>query len=136
MRESWAQVEPIADAAATLFYARLSTIDPALRARFPSLAESGAQADELMRDLTRIVQRLDRAEHLARASEALGGKLARWRLKARHRHAIREALLWTLQQGLGPRFTPAVRDAWEEAYDRVSALLLPLAYEDEPLPES
>jgi hemoglobin-like flavoprotein len=26
------------------------------------------------------------------------------------------ALLYTLEQGLGPAFTPEVRDAWSEAY--------------------
>jgi len=26
------------------------------------------------------------------------------------------ALLWTLEQALGPAFTPEVRDAWSEAY--------------------
>ena len=29
---------------------------------------------------------------------------------------VAEALLWTLEQGLGPKFTPQVRDAWTTTY--------------------
>jgi hemoglobin-like flavoprotein len=32
------------------------------------------------------------------------------------------ALLWTLEQGLGPDFTPEIRDAWTEAYLYVSTI--------------
>jgi nitric oxide dioxygenase len=30
--------------------------------------------------------------------------------------SVGTALLWTLERGLGPEFTPEVRDAWTEAY--------------------
>ena len=34
----------------------------------------------------------------------------------RHYATVGEALLWTLEQGLGPAFTPEVRLAWTSAY--------------------
>ena len=34
-----------------------------------------------------------------------------------------EALLWTLEQMLGPRFTTEVRDAWAEAYRLLAATM-------------
>ena len=33
------------------------------------------------------------------------------------------ALLWTIEQGLGDSFTPAVREAWSEAYLLIATLL-------------
>jgi hemoglobin-like flavoprotein len=33
------------------------------------------------------------------------------------------ALLWTIEQGLGDAFTPAVREAWSEAYLLVATLM-------------
>jgi nitric oxide dioxygenase len=34
--------------------------------------------------------------------------------------ALREALLWTLQQALGEDFTPADREAWTVCYDELA----------------
>ena len=34
--------------------------------------------------------------------------------------AVREALLWTLEQALGKDFTPAVRGAWTACYDELA----------------
>jgi len=34
------------------------------------------------------------------------------------------ALLWTLEQGLGPAFTPDVKDAWTAAYRILSGTML------------
>jgi hemoglobin-like flavoprotein len=37
-------------------------------------------------------------------------------------------LLWTLEQGLGGDFTPAVRAAWAEAYGALSDMMIAAAY--------
>jgi nitric oxide dioxygenase len=34
--------------------------------------------------------------------------------------AMREALLWTLEQALGEEFTPAVQKAWTVCYDELA----------------
>jgi hemoglobin-like flavoprotein len=34
--------------------------------------------------------------------------------------ALREALLWTLEQALGEDLTPAVREAWTVCYDELA----------------
>ncbi len=34
--------------------------------------------------------------------------------------AMREALLWILEQALGEDFTPAARDAWTVCYDELA----------------
>jgi hemoglobin-like flavoprotein len=127
VQESWQQVEPIADVAATLFYERLFTLDPALRALFrgPDLSE---QRKKLMQALTVAVRGLDRLDQLTPALEALGRRHAGYRVQSAHYGTVGEALLWTLEQGLGPAFTSEVRQAWAETY-RVIATVMQRAAE-------
>ena len=40
-----------------------------------------------------------------------------------HFDVVGAALLWTLEQGLGERFTPAVRDAWVAAWDVIAGAM-------------
>jgi hemoglobin-like flavoprotein len=40
-----------------------------------------------------------------------------------HYATVGSALLWTLEQGLGEKFTPAVRDAWAAAYDMLAGVM-------------
>jgi nitric oxide dioxygenase len=41
---------------------------------------------------------------------------------------VGSALLWTLGQGLGEQFTPAVKDAWVDAYTTLSSAMKQAAY--------
>jgi len=50
IRESWAQVAPIADTAATIFYDRLFELDPSLRKLF-SRTDMAGQRRDLMQTL-------------------------------------------------------------------------------------
>ena len=70
VQTSFAQVRPIADAAAALFYRRLFELDPTLRPLFKGdLKEQGSK---LMDMLTLAVKGLDRPEALLPALAALG----------------------------------------------------------------
>jgi nitric oxide dioxygenase len=48
--------------------------------------------------------------------EALGRRHAGYGVKDEHYATVAAAMLWALEQGLGARFTPDVRDAWGAAY--------------------
>ena len=39
------------------------------------------------------------------------------------RFAVAAALLWTLEQGLGPTFTPQVKSAWTETYTILAGVM-------------
>jgi hemoglobin-like flavoprotein len=115
VRASFAQVLPISDAAATLFYDRLFTLDPSLRRLFAK--DLGQQKRALMATLQVAVEYLDRLDQLVPIVEQLGARHARYGVQAAHYPIVGSALLWTLEQGLGPAFTPAVREAWATVYD-------------------
>ena len=115
VRRTWAMVTPIADQAAILFYDRLFAIDPATRSLFRRTDMAGQRAT-LMGTLALVVKGLDELDRLVPLVENLGRRHAGYGVIAEHYVSVGSALLWTLSQGLGPEFTPAVRDAWATAY--------------------
>ena len=121
VQTSFAQVRRIADVAAALFYRRLFELDPTLRSLFKGdLKEQGRK---LMDMLTLAVKGLDRPEALLPALAALGRRHAGYGVNEHDYETVGEALLWTLEQGLGPNFTPDVREAWEAVYRLVAGAM-------------
>jgi hemoglobin-like flavoprotein len=118
VQTSFAQVQPIADAAAAMFYSRLFELDPTLRPLFKGDMEE--QGRKLMEMLTLAVKGLDRPEALLPALTLLGRRHAGYGVKEHDYETVGEALLWTLEQGLGPSFTPEVREAWTALYGFVA----------------
>ena len=121
VQTSFAQVRPIADKAAALFYNRLFELDPTLRPLFKGDMEE--QGRKLMDMLTLAVKGLDRPEALLPALTALGRRHAGYGVNKHDYETVGEALLWPLEQGLGPSFTPDIREAWAALYRLVAATM-------------
>lgn len=114
VQASWKQVLPVAETAAQMFYGRLFFLDPALRPLFRGdLREQGRK---VMTMISFTVNGLARLEELIPTVKALGRRHAGYGVRAEHYYTVGAALLWTLEQGLGAGFTPAVREAWVAAY--------------------
>ena len=126
IRSSWSGVEPIADTAAGLFYGRLFELDPAIERLFRR-TDMAAQRKILMQTLTVVVKSLDKLEQLVPAVQALGRRHAGYGVRESHYATVGEALLWTLEQGLGASFTPPVRAAWAEAYGILASVMIAAA---------
>jgi hemoglobin-like flavoprotein len=122
VQDTWMQMEHIADAAATLFYDRLFELDPSLRPLFPA-TDLRDQKRKLMQTLTVAVRGLHRLEDLTPALEALGRRHVGYGVQDAHYETVGQALLWTLEHGLGAAFTPQVRDAWVETYQLVTSVM-------------
>jgi hemoglobin-like flavoprotein len=114
VQTSFAKVAPIADAAAAMFYARLFEIDPALKPLFTT--DITEQGRKLMRMLGMAVNGLDRLDQLVPVVQQLGVRHKQYGVMDEHYDTVAVALLWTLEQGLGPDFTPEVKDAWGAVY--------------------
>ena len=114
VRDNFAKVAPIAPAAAAMFYDRLFALDPGLRSLFKGdMAEQGRK---LMAMIGTAVANLDRLGDIVPAVQALGQRHAGYGVTPGHYDTVANALLWTLEQGLGPDFTPAAREAWTSCY--------------------
>ncbi|SFG88382.1 globin family protein [Methylobacterium gossipiicola] len=127
VQDSFAKVRPIADTAADLFYGRLFEIAPAVRPMFPE--DMREQKKKLMAMLSLAVTNLDKPDIVVPALQKLGRQHAAFGTEAAHYEPVGEALLWTLEQGLGPDFTPSVHEAWVETYGLVAGVMKAAAAE-------
>jgi hemoglobin-like flavoprotein len=132
VQASFQKVVPIADTAADLFYDRLFTIAPEVKPLFPD--DLGPQKKKLMQMLATAVTNLHQVEKILPAVEDLGRRHVGYGVTAKHYEPVGAALLWTLEKGLGPDFTPAVKDAWTAVYVTVAGVMTKAA-ESVPQPE-
>ena len=114
VQSTFAQVAPIAETAAALFYNRLFELDPALRPLFSG--DMQEQGRKLMQTLAVAVAGLDDLELLVPAVRALGKRHVGYGVRHEHYVTVADALIWTLATGLGDAFTPEVHDAWATVY--------------------
>ncbi len=122
VKDSFRQIVPIADQAAALFYARLFELDPALRHLFRG--DMREQGRKLMTMIAVAVQSLERIDTLVPAVRQLGARHAGYGVTEEHYATVGAALLWTLEKGLGPAFTPAVREAWTTTYSLLANTMI------------
>ena len=121
VQHSFAQVAPIAETAAEMFYKRLFELDPSVKPLFKS--DMAAQGRLLMQTIGAAVAGLDDLSALTPIVQDLGVRHARYGVQPEHYDTVGEALLWTLGQGLGEKFTPEVRTAWTEVYSLLAQVM-------------
>ncbi len=124
---------PIAETAADLFYRRLFELKPEYRPLFGD--DMSAQKRKLVRMLAFIVRSLewreeqwkddvDPAEDLLLVVLALGRRHRDlYKIPPDSYAAVGEALVWTLEQGLGDAFTPPTREVWIRLYTLLASTM-------------
>ncbi len=116
VRRTWPLIRDQADAATELFYQQLFTINPNARRLFRD-RDLRAQGTAFMQMLAMFIRSLDEDQPgIAQALGASGRRHVDYGVRFSDYDPAGRALLWTLEQALGRRFTPEVREAWEEAY--------------------
>lgn len=122
VRETWRRFEPKAPDYARFFYDKLFELDPESRAMF-GRANMDEQRHRLMETLGQLVAELDDAERLITDLVVLGRRHAVYGVRDSDYDSAGVALLWTLEQALGPEFTPEARAAWIEAYHAIASVM-------------
>lgn len=122
VQQSFANVVPIAGQAAALFYGRLFETAPEVRPLFRG--DMVEQGRKLMATLAVVVDGLDRLDCVLPAASVLAKRHVGYGVKASHYPVVGAALLWTLEQGLGPAWTPALHDAWASAYRTLANFMI------------
>lgn len=122
IQESWAQVVPVADQAAAIFYQRLFDIDPSTRPLFRT-TDMAQQRKKLLQILGVAVSSLDNLGALSKTVEDLGRRHAGYGVRDSHYDSVGVALMWTLEQGLGKAWTPEIAVAWKEVYGLLSSIM-------------
>jgi nitric oxide dioxygenase len=125
VQESFAAVRPISDQAAAMFYDRLFTIAPEVKPLFKG--DMSEQGKKLMQMLAVAVNGLTNLEAILPAVQELGRKHVDYGVTTAHYQPVGEALLWTLEQGLGDAFTAETKAAWEKTYTLLAGAMIEAA---------
>lgn len=123
VRSSFAKLLYDKEGAGRLFYDRLFTIAPELRPLFK--IDIDGQGRKLMDTLGVAVSALRNMPALTSTLADLGKRHRGYGVKSGDYSKVGEALLWTLEKGLGPAFDAKTRDAWSELYVFVAAVMEP-----------
>jgi hemoglobin-like flavoprotein len=133
IRRSWRLLAPLGETVSELFYRRLFEIRPELRNLFPTDME--AQKRKLLSMLVFAVKSLDwpleewreevdPEDDLFLVILALGRRHRRlYHVEDDHYGPVGEALVWTLEQGLGQVFEGITKDAWIQVYGMLSTTM-------------
>jgi len=126
IQESFAKVAPISEQAAALFYGRLFEIAPQVQPLFRG--DMKEQGRKLMATLATVANGLSDLPSILPAASALAKRHVAYGVKADDYAPVGDALLWTLERGLGAQWTPDVKAAWATAYAVLAEYMIGEAY--------
>jgi hemoglobin-like flavoprotein len=118
---TFAQVMRNKDAVGLMFYDRLFEIAPEVKPLFKG--DIAGQSRKLMDTLALAVGMLRDMPTLVMTLQGLAKRHVGYGVKDEHYDKVGEALLWTLEKGLGDAFTAQVRDAWAALYVAVAQIM-------------
>ncbi len=126
IQDSFAKVAPISEQAAALFYGRLFEIAPEVKPLFKG--DIKEQGRKLMATLAVVVNGLANLDAILPAASALAKRHVGYGVAPGHYMPVGEALLWTLERGLGAAWTQELAAAWTAAYTTLSQFMIGEAY--------
>jgi len=118
IRATFARLAVMPEVAGALFYERLFAANPDFRLLFKN--DMRVQGIKLMTMLAMVVYNLPALGQVLPAIRDLAVRHVGYGVKLSDYDALREALLWTLEQALGEDFNAAVREAWTICYDELA----------------
>jgi nitric oxide dioxygenase len=126
IQDSFAKVAPISEQAAALFYGRLFEVAPEAKPLFKG--DMDEQGRKLMATLAVVVNGLSNLDAVLPAASALAKRHVAYGVKPDHYAPVGEALIWTLERGLGAGWTQELAAAWAAAYATLSQFMIAQAY--------
>lgn len=124
VKSTWGMVKPISEQAAEMFYGRLFELDPSLKPLFANAGDMKEQGRKLMSTIGVAVASLDRLDEILPTVQDLGRKHAnQYNVPDSSYATVGEALLWTLDKGLGEAFTADVKEAWTLTYTTLADVM-------------
>lgn len=125
VQQSFAQVLPIREQAAQIFYDRLFALDPTLRPLFKG--DMRSQGAKLMSALTFVVGSLHKVDDILEEIRILARRHVGYGVQESHYAVVGSALLGTLEEAFGPDFTPSLSAAWGAAYHLLADTMIAAA---------
>ena len=119
VQTTFARLAVMPEVAGALFYERLFATNPSFRPLFKN--DMRIQGVKLMAMLAMVVYNLPEPGPVSPVIRDLAVRHVEYGVKLADYDALREALLWTLEQALGEDLTPAIREAWMVCYDELAS---------------
>lgn len=112
-----------------VFYSRLFMDNPTLRRLFPK--DMDEQYQKLLAMVNVIVGRLNQLDKLGEDIAAMARRHVSYGVRPEHYAAVGNALLWTLEQGMGKDWNAEVREAWTACYTVLADTMINASYSTE-----
>ncbi len=127
VQQSFEKVAALGEKVAEIFYGELFAIEPSLKKMFPG--DMGEQRRKLLAALALVIRSLHAPQKILEPVRTLAKKHVQYGVEPVHYTYVGNALLRTLDKGLGEQFTPELRDAWIEAYGALAGIMKEAAYD-------
>ncbi|HEX3165955.1 MAG TPA: globin domain-containing protein, partial [Chitinophagaceae bacterium] len=111
-----------------LFYNRLFEIAPQLKSMFHNPIPE--QSKKLLAMVNYVIIKLDKLDDILGEVSKLAHRHTGYGVKPAHYAIVGEALLWTLEKGLGDKWTEETSDAWIACYTILSNAMIAASGEE------
>ncbi len=129
VKATWSYVETLDPViVGGLFYGRLFDIAPEVRSMFRG--EIPEQSKKLISMIGYVISKLDKLEDIIGEVGKLAQRHNSYGVKPEHYAIVGDALIWTLEQGLGEHWNKNARSAWIECYTILSEAMINSAAAD------
>jgi nitric oxide dioxygenase len=122
IEDSWDYVLVHATDAGIIFYDRLFELNPDLRLLFKQ--DIKLQSKKLVSLITFVVHKLNNFSQVVSDIRELGVSHKKYFVEAEHYKYVGEALLWTLEKGLGQGWNAETKSAWTALYGKISGIMI------------
>ena len=120
VKKSWTSISKIDyEIVCGTFYIRLFEIAPELKHMFRNTSMT-EQSIKLGCMLSYVISKYESMDDVLQEMKALAERHKKYGVKDEHYQAVGEALLWTLEQGLGEYWSLGLANAWKEFYETLA----------------
>jgi hemoglobin-like flavoprotein len=123
VKNSWKIFRNIeASIIADVFYTKLFFDTPRLRRMFPK--DMDLQYKKLIDMLTSIVSKLDNADQIDDELKVLAIRHVGYGVRKEHYKLVGNALIWTLEKGLGHDWNDKLKESWLACYTMIADIMI------------
>jgi hemoglobin-like flavoprotein len=126
VQQSFAKLSAMGEAAWDGFYNELFAIEPSIRRMFKD--DVHEQRKKLLAALALVIGALNAPARILDPLRTLAVRHVGYGVKPEHYTYMGNALLRTLEKGLGEDFTPELRKAWVAAFQTLTTIMKEAAY--------
>ena len=106
----------------TLFYGKIFEIAPDARDMFKT--EIPEQSKKVFSMLNYVISKLDSLEDIIGEIAKLARRHTTYGVKEEHYAVVGNALLWTLEEGLGTDWNEDLKEAWSDCYSILATAMI------------